>query len=85
MLTKFSPHSSRTLGFKILIVPIAYMLLVRGFKNYWLDNDLRYLYSEILKPYHKRIDDMHCVDYRDLKNEMENNKVDEEKSMHVRL
>ena len=46
-----------SLGAKFLIVPFAYLLLVRGFKFYWLENDLRHLYKEILKPYYKRIDD----------------------------
>ncbi len=54
-----------------LAVPLAYMLLVRGYDKYWLKNDLRHLYKEILKPYHKRIDDTKCSDYRDLKEELE--------------
>lgn len=64
---------------------MAYALLVRGFKGYWLENDLRLLYKEILKPYYKRIDDNHCSDYRDLKDELENNKVDENRSMILKL
>jgi hypothetical protein len=46
---------------------------------------LRHLYREILKPYYRRLDDQQCADYRDLKEELANNKVDEEKSMVVKL
>ncbi|CDW71608.1 UNKNOWN [Stylonychia lemnae] len=83
----FNPSQQyrRSLGLKFLVIPIAYIFLVRGFKVYWLQNDLRYLYKDILKPYHKRIDDNQCIDYRDLKDEFENNKVDEEKSLVLRL
>jgi len=66
-------------------VPLSYALLVRGFKSYWLENDLRHLYKEILKPYYKRIDDTLQSDYRDFKSELYNNKVDETKSMVVKL
>lgn len=64
---------------------MAYILLVRGIKGYWLENDLRYLYKEILKPYYKRLDDREQADYRDFKTELYNNKVDDEKSMIVKL
>jgi hypothetical protein len=62
------------------VPPIAYVLLVRGFKGYWLDNDLRHLYKEILKPYYRRISDEEghsCVDYKDLKDELYGNVIDE--------
>eukprot|EP00347_Sterkiella_histriomuscorum_P005864 403354986 len=75
----------QSLGAKYLIVPIAFIYLVHGFKKYWLNNDLRYLYKEILKPHYKRIDDEQCVDYRDLKSEIEGNVVDESKSIVSRL
>jgi len=61
------------------------MLLVRGFKSYWLNNDLRHLYKEILKPYYKRLDDELCVDYRDLREELYGNVVDKEKSMVIKM
>jgi len=74
-----------SLHLAILVVPISYALFVRGFKGYWLENDLRHLYKEILKPYYKRIDDSLQSDYRDFKTELYNNKVDERKSMVVKL
>ena len=80
---EFNLRSS--LGGKFLLIPIAYMLLVRGFNKYWLNNDLRFLYKEILKPYHKRIDDNHCIDYRDIKQELESNTVNQDKSMIAKL
>lgn len=68
-----------------MLVPFAYYLLVQGLDKYWLKNDLRHLYKEILKPYYKRIDDNQCIDYRDLKSELENNKEAPDKSMAHRL
>ena len=71
---------------RFLILPmLAYILLVRGFQKYWLENDLRHLYREILKPYYKRIDDTQCSDCRDLKSEIETNVVDDRKSSVARL
>ena len=66
-------------------MPIAYSLLVRGFKGYWLENDLRHLYKDVLKPHYRRIDDDLCADYRDLKDELANNKVNEERSVASRM
>ena len=40
-----------------MVIPLAYVFLVRGFEKYWNHNELRLLYKEILKPYYKRIDD----------------------------
>ena len=71
--------------FSLLAVPLAYILLVRGFQAYWLNNDLRHLYKEILKPYYKRLDDQQCVDYRDLRDELYGNVVDQEKSMVIKM
>ena len=65
----FNPHR-KYFRLSYLCVPLAYCLLVRGFSNYWLNNDLRHLYKEIVKPYYKRIDDKLCADYRDLKDEL---------------
>lgn len=63
------------------MIPLAYILLVRGFKFYWLENDLRHLYKEILKPYYKRMDDKQYIDKRDFKTELwSSNRVDESKS-----
>ena len=75
----FNPKRSKH-GLILLVPPIAYVLLVSGFKGYWLDNDLRHLYKEILKPYYRRICDEEghsCVDYRDLKDELYGNVIDE--------
>ena len=58
---------------------------MRGFEGYWLRNDLRHLYKEILKPYYRRVDDTLCPDARDLKSELYSNKVDESKSTVVKL
>jgi hypothetical protein len=52
----FNP-TRKSFTFSLLVVPLAYILLVRGFQAYWLKNDLRHLYKEILKPYYKRLDD----------------------------
>ncbi len=89
---KYSKHerllfdpSRKFFRLSILAVPISYILLVRGFKGYWLENDLRHLYREILKPYYRRLDDQQCADYRDLRDELRNNRVDEGKSMIVKL
>ena len=72
-------------GYLLLLMPLGYILLVRGFQTYWLNNDLRHLYKEILKPYYRRIDDTLCEDFRDLKDELANNKVDPEKSMAIKM
>ena len=78
--------NGRRLGLtKYLILPIAYYYLVKGYQKYWLQNDLRFLYREILKPSAKRIEDNQCIDYRDIKDELYANKVNEEKSMVSRL
>ena len=58
---------------------------MRGFKGYWLENDLRHLYKEILKPYYRRLDDSLCEDHRDFKAELEANRVDPLKSMAVKM
>jgi hypothetical protein len=49
----FNPNR-KFFRFSFLVVPISYMLLVRGFSSFWLQNDLRHLYKEILKPYYRR-------------------------------
>ena len=38
-----------------------------------------------MKPYYRRLDDHQCADYRDLRDELESNRVDEGKSMVVKL
>ena len=80
----FNPRRSYK-GAIFLLVPMSYALLVRGFKDYWHENDLRHLYKEILKPYYKRMDDRQCEDYRDFKHDLYTNKVDESKSIALRL
>ena len=76
---------SKSLGLKLMILPISYILLVRGFDKYWIKNDLKLLYKEILKPYYKRVDDNLCIDYRDLRDELRDNKENEEKSLIKKL
>jgi len=84
LIMKLLPR--RNLGYFNLLAPmIAYVLLVRGFKGYWLENDLRHLYKEILKPYYRRVDDTLCDDYRDLRDELARNKVNPEKSMAIKM
>lgn len=80
----FNPHR-RFFSLSFLLLPVSYALLVRGFSAYWLQNDLRHLYKEILKPYYKRQDDRLCIDKRELKEELEGNVVDPRKSMVVKL
>lgn len=82
-LLLFHPRKSR--GLLYLSVPLAYILLVRGFSSYWLQNDLRHLYKEILKPYYRRVDDALCPDARDFKTELYTNRVDPAKSTVVKL
>ena len=38
-------------------LPLAYGLLAYGFKKYWIENDLRHLYKEVIKPQYRRYSD----------------------------
>jgi hypothetical protein len=80
----FNPHR-RVFSLSFLLLPLSYALLVRGLRCYWLENDLRHLYKEILKPYYRRLDDKICADHRELKAELEGNRIDPKKSMVVKL
>ena len=33
-----------------IILPVLYGLMAHYVKKYWLDNDLRHLYKEVIKP-----------------------------------
>jgi hypothetical protein len=41
-----------------------------------LENELRFLYKDILVPWQKRIDDHQCSDLRDIRTEMKNEQVE---------
>jgi hypothetical protein len=84
-MAQFNKTSKGRYHLAILVVPVSYALFVRGYQGYWLSNDLRHLYKEILKPYYKRVDDSLQSDYRDFKSELYSNKVDEKKSMVAKL
>lgn len=58
-------------GKHFIVYPIIYGCLVYSLNNYWLKNDLRYLYRDILKPQYKRYDDNLCTDPRNLDEELE--------------
>ena len=49
-----------------ILLPVLYGLLAHGFKKYWLENDLRHLYKELIKPQHRRYRDDFQSDYRDI-------------------
>ena len=57
------------LSAKYLAMPvIGYLMLVKGLKRWYIDNELRYLYKEdIVVPWLRRIDDKQCTDARDLR------------------
>ena len=49
-----------------MILPVLYGLLAYGLKKYWLQNDLRHLYKEVIKPQHRRYADELQTDWRDI-------------------
>ena len=48
--TSMSRPSQRLSLRHFIFLPCAYFLLASGFKKYWLENDLRHLYKEVIKP-----------------------------------
>ena len=68
---------------KYLLVPLAYLFLVKNLNKYYLNNQLRFLYKQdILVPWLRRIDDHQCLDHRDVRLELErSSEVDQEKSV----
>ena len=53
----------------LLLLPCAYYLCARSLKHYWLNNELRELYKDVLKPWNRRFEDSKCSDYRSLEDE----------------
>ena len=53
-----------------MILPALYGLLAWGLNRYWLQNDLRHLYKELVKPQHRRYRDDLQSDYRSLDAEL---------------
>ena len=57
---------------RYLLIPFAYLLLVKNLSKYYLNNELRYLYKQdLLVPWLRRIDDHQCSDNRDVKQELD--------------
>ena len=57
MLGKSRARGSQLSLRHFIWLPLAYGLLAYGCKRYWLENDLRHLYKEVLKPQHRRYSD----------------------------
>ena len=51
-------------------LPVMYGLLAHGLKKYWLENDLRHLYKELIKPQYCRYADELQTDWRDIDKEL---------------
>ena len=53
-----------------IILPTLYGLLAYGLKKYWLENDLRHLYRDLIKPQYRRYSDELQTDWRDINAEL---------------
>jgi hypothetical protein len=67
-MIKFPPRA------KFLLIPFAYLMLVKNLNKYYLNNDLRFLHKhDILVPWLKRIDDHQSSDPRDISQSLREN------------
>ena len=78
-MIKFHP------SLKFILIPFAYIQLVKNLKKFYLENELRFLYKDILVPWQKRIDDHQCSDLRDIRQELVNDQKESIVQKQIRL
>ena len=54
---------------KYIAIPISFLISAKAIDRYYLKNDLRFLFYEIVQPTYRRYDDQLAPDYRDFEDE----------------